>query len=132
MIRFLFDAPDASALADLRQSVGWNRMERDLRDPRLSAMRHLCAYDGETLVGYAAAVTNAVTDAYIQDVIVRPAYQHRGIGTRLMEELLSRLHAEDIYMVSVIYGEDNLRPFYERFGFHTMLCGQRELRPGRD
>ena len=25
-----------------------------------------------------------------------------------------------------------LRPFYERFGFFTMLCGQREMRPGHD
>lgn len=132
MIRYVFDAPDASALADLRQSVGWNRMERDLRDPRLSAMRHLCAYDGETLIGYAASVTNGVTDAYIQDVIIRPAYQHQGIGTQLMHRMLAQLEAEDIYMVSVIYGEDTLRPFYERFGFHTMLCGQREMRPGRD
>ena len=35
-------------------------------------------------------------------------------------------------VVSAIYGEQALRPFYERFGFHTMLCGQREMRPGRD
>lgn len=132
MIRYVFEAPDAVILADLRQSVGWNRMERDLRDPRLSAMHHLCAYDGETLVGYAATVTNAVTDAYIQDVIVRPAYQHRGIGTQLMSRMLSQLEAEGIYMVSVIYGEEALRPFYERFGFTTMLCGQREMRPERD
>lgn len=132
MIRYVFETPDAAILADLRQSVGWNRMERDLRDPRLSAMHHLCAYDDETLVGYATAVTNGVTDAYIQDVIVRPACQHHGIGTRLMEQLLSQLQAEGIYMVSVIYGEEALRPFYERFGFTTMLCGQQELRPGRD
>lgn len=132
MIHFASDAPDASALADLRQSVGWNRMERDLRDPRLSAMRHLCAYDGDCLVGYAAAVTNGVTDAYIQDVIVHPAYQHRGIGTQLMTRMLTQLEAEGIYMVSVIYGEEALRAFYERFGFATLLCGQREMRPGRN
>lgn len=132
MIHFVFDAPDAAALADLRQSVSWNRMERDLHDMRMSAMRQLCAYDGECLVGYAAAVTNGVTDAYIQDVIVRPAYQHRGIGAQLMTHMLAQLEAEDIYMISVIYGEEALRPFYERFGFTTMLCGQREMRPGRD
>ena len=49
-----------------------------------------------------------------------------------MEKLLSRLEEDGIYMVSVIYGEEVLRPFYERFGFYTMLCGQREMRPGRD
>ena len=133
MIRYEFDAPvSPAALADLRQVVGWNRMQRDLSDPRLRNAFHLCAFDGERLVGYAAVVGNGVTDAYIQDMMVHPAYQHQGIGTQLMERVLARLAAEGVYMVSVIYGEEILRPFYERFGFSTMLCGQREMRPGRD
>lgn len=133
MMRYEFDAPVSPAtLADLRASVGWNRMERDLADPRLRNAFHLCAFDGERLVGYAAVVGNGVTDAYIQDVMVRPDHQHQGIGTQLMERALSRLEADGVYMVSVIYGEEALRPFYEKFGFTTMRCGQREMRPGRD
>ena len=133
MIRYEFDASVSPAvLADLRQAVGWNRMERDLSDPRLTRRLHLCAFDGERLVGFADVVTNGVTDAYIQDVMVHPDYQRQGVGTQLMQRILARLEAGGVYMVSVIYGEEALRPFYERFGFTTMLCGQRELRPGRD
>lgn len=133
MIRCEFNTPvSPAALADLRASVGWNRMKRDLADPRLHNAFHLCAFDGERLVGYAAVVGNGVTDAYIQDVMVHPAYQHQGIGTQLMERALARLEAEGVYMVSVIYGDEILRPFYEKFGFTTMRCGQREMRPGRD
>jgi len=133
MIHYEFDAPVSPAdIADLRQSVGWNRMHRDLADLRLHNTIQLCAFAENRLIGYAAAVSNGVTDAYIQDVMVHPDFQHQGIGTELMKLLLARLEAEDIYMVSVIYGDEALRPFYERFGFCTMLCGQRELRPGRD
>ena len=133
MIRYEFDAPvSPAALADLRESVGWNRMEHDLSDPRLCNAFHLCAFDGTRLIGYAAVVSNGVTDAYIQDVMVHPDHQRQGIGTQLMERVLSRLKQEGVYMVSVIYGGEALRPFYERFGFGTMLCGQREMRPGRD
>ena len=133
MIRYEFDAAVSPAdIADLRQAVGWNRMERDLSDPRLTTTLHLCAYDENHLIGYAQVISNHVTDAYIQDVMVHPDYQRQGIGTQLMEKLLSRLEEDGIYMVSVIYGEEVLRPFYERFGFYTMLCGQREMRPGRD
>lgn len=133
MIRYEFDATVSPAdIADLRQAVGWNRMERDLSDPRLTTTLHLCAYDENHLIGYAQVISNHVTDAYIQDVMVHPDYQRQGIGTQLMEKLLSRLEEDGIYMVSVIYGEEVLRPFYERFGFYTMLCGQREMRPGRD
>lgn len=133
MIRYEFDAPvSPAALADLRQAVGWNRMERDLADPRLRNAFHLCAFDGDRLVGYAAVASNGVTDAYIQDVMVHPDCQGQGVGTQLMERILLRLKAEGIYMVSVIYGDHSLQAFYEKFGFTTMLCGQQELRPGRD
>lgn len=133
MIRYEFDVPvSPAALADLREAVGWNRMMHDLADPRLHNTFHLCAFDGERLIGYAAVVSNGVTDAYIQDVMVHPDCQRQGVGTQLMERVLARLEAEGVYMVSVIYGEEALRPFYEKFGFFTMLCGQREMRPGRE
>lgn len=132
-MRYEFDAPvSAAALADLREAVGWNRMERDLSDPRLHNAFHLCAFDGEQLVGYVAVVSNGVTDAYIQDLIVRPDYQRHGVGHQLMQQTLARLRADGVYMVSIIYGEAELQTYYEDFGFTTMLCGQMELRPGRD
>lgn len=132
-MRYEFDAPiAASVLADLREAVGWNRMEPDLTDPRLQNAFHLCAFDGERPVGYVEVVSNGVTDAYIQDLIVHPDYQRRGIGRQLMQRTIDRLRANGIYMVSVIYGEAELQRYYEEFGFTTMLCGQMELRPGRD
>ena len=133
MIRYEFDAPvSPAALADLRASVGWNRMERDMADPRLTCYLHLCAFDDDRLIGYAEAVSNGVTDAYIQDVMVHPDYQGQGIGTQLMLRMLAHLEQQGVYMVSVIYGDAALQRYYEGFGFTTMLCGQRELRPGRD
>ena len=133
MIHYEFDTPVSPAeLADLRQAVGWNRMERDLADPRLRNAFHLCALADGRLIGYAAVVSNGVTDAYIQDVMVHPDCQRQGVGTQLMERVLLRLKAEGVYMVSVLYGEAELQPVYEKFGFFTMLCGQREMRPGRD
>lgn len=132
-MHYEFDAPvSAAALADLRESVGWNRMEQDLADERLHNAFHLCCFDGEHLVGYVAVVSNGVTDAYIQDVMVHPDYQRQGIGQHLMQRTLDRLRADGIYMVSVIYGDAALQRYYEDFGFSTMRCGQMELRPGRD
>ena len=104
MIRYEFDAAVSPAdIADLRQAVGWNRMERDLSDPRLTTTLQLCAFEENHLIGYAQVISNHVTDAYIQDVMVHPDYQRQGIGTQLMEKLLSRL-AED-----GIYGQRHLR-----------------------
>lgn len=132
-MRYEFDAPiSAVTLAELRQSIGWNRMEQDLADERLHNAFHLCCFDGDRLVGYVAVISNGVTDAYIQDLMVHPDYQQKGIGRQLMQRALDRLRADGIYMVSVIYGEATLQRYYEGFGFTTMLCGQMELRPERD
>lgn len=119
----------AESIAVLRRSVGWGGMEAELKDPALRDYLRIACYDGEKLAGFLAVVSNGVTDAYIQDVMVHPDYQGKGIGTELMNRAVARLKADRIYMVSVIYGEESLRPFYEKFGFRTMLCGQMETRP---
>ncbi len=130
MLRYVLnpDAPPES-IAALRRSVGWGGMEAELKDPALRDYLRIACYDGERLAGFLAVVSNGVTDAYIQDVMVHPDYQGRGIGTELMNRAVSRLKDSRIYMISVIYGEESLRPFYEKFGFYTMLCGQMETRP---
>lgn len=122
------DVPPAS-IAALRRWVGWGGMETELKDPALRDYLRIACFDGETLVGFLAVVSNGVTDAYIQDVMVHPDYQGKGMGTELMSRAIGHLKANHIYMISVIYGEEALRPFYEKFGFTTMLCGQLETRP---
>lgn len=118
----------AGSIAELRQAVGWNRMEEHLANPAISNLFEIGCYDGERLIGYLCVVSNRVTDAYIQDVMVQPEYQGQGIGTHLMEMAITEIKRMGVYMISVIYGEEKLRTFYERFGFSTMLCGQLECR----
>lgn len=120
------EAISALEIADLRQSVGWNRMECELASDKLQEFLRIACYDNLQLIGYVSVVSNGVLDAYIQDLIVRPDYQNSGIGTELMNKAINYLKEKKIYMISVIYGEKELRSFYEKFGFHTMLCGQME------
>ncbi len=116
----------AHDIANLRESVGWNRMESCYEDPLMVSFYHIAVYDNELLVGYVDCASNGVTDAYIQDLVVHPDYQNRGIGTELMNRMISYLKTKGIYMISVIY-DDSLSPFYNRFGFAEMRCGQMEM-----
>ena len=113
------------ALADLRESVGWHRMEREYGNPSISSYYHIAVYEDEKLIGYIDSVSNGVTDAYIQDLMVCPDHQGKGIGTELMNKMIRYLKEKHICMISVIY-EEGLEPFYERFGFYHMMCGQME------
>lgn len=115
----------AKALAELREAVGWNRMEKEYNDPLITSYYHIAVYEGDKLIGYIDSVSNGVTDAYIQDLMVCPDHQGKGIGTDLMNKMIEYLTGKHIYMISVVYDEC-LKPFYERFGFYNMLCGQME------
>ena len=125
MIYVCNEAVSVKELADLRESIGWNRMENEYKNPLLTSYYHIAVYEKEVLIGYIDCVSNGVTDAYIQDLMVHPDYQGRGIGTDLMKKMINYLKQKHIYMISVVF-EENLKPFYEKFGFFNMLCGQME------
>ncbi len=77
----------------------------------------LGVWDGEKLVGFARAITDDLTRAYVEDVIVDSAYRGGGIGAELMRRLLQRLaHVEAI----TLNCHDHLIPFYERLGFERV------------
>ena len=42
-----------------------------------------------------------------------------------MRRMIAYLKEQRIYMISVLF-EEELRPYYERFGFRTILSGQME------
>lgn len=113
----------AKLIANLRHSVGWNGMEACYKNELFTSYYHIAVYDDDRLIAYIDTVSNKVTDAYIQDLMVHPDYQNTGIGTELMNKTIAHLKEKKIYMISVVF-EKALSPFYKRFGFFDMLCGQ--------
>jgi ribosomal protein S18 acetylase RimI-like enzyme len=45
-------------------------------------------YDGDRQIGFARAVSDGVTVAYLADVYVLPAYRGRGLGLSLVREIV--------------------------------------------
>ncbi|WLT31052.1 GNAT family N-acetyltransferase [Geothrix sp. PMB-07] len=45
----------------------------------------ISAYDGERLVGLLRGWTDFAFDGYVCDLAIHPAYQHRGVGRRLLD-----------------------------------------------
>ena len=113
----------ANDISNLREAVGWNRLEGCYQNPRMTSFCHIAAYEKDQLVGFVDSVSNGVTDAYIQDLMVHPDFQGKGIGTELMNRMIALLKEKQIFMISVIY-EESLKEFYRRFGFYEMLSGQ--------
>lgn len=110
-------------IADLRKSVGWNKMTGYYEYSLQNSYFYICCFDNKELISFLDVVSNAATDAYIQDVIVKPSYQGKGIGTHLMEMAIKKLKDDNIYAISVLF-EERLLIFYKKFGFNIMMAGQ--------
>jgi predicted N-acetyltransferase YhbS len=76
----------ASTLAERRPTSDPERLERMLRHADLI----VTARDGERLVGVSRAITDFAYCCYLSDLAVDVAYQHQGVGKRLIDETRAR------------------------------------------
>ena len=90
------------------------------------AMKHtlfrISVWDGDKIVAMARMNGDIGLDYYIKDVVVRPEYQHKGIGRMMINELLKFINDNGIkgteIFVELCAVPDKI-PFYEKFGFEA-------------
>lgn len=72
------------------------------------------AWDGEKLVGFICAMDDGIMTAYVHYLLIRPEYQHMGIGKKLVE-MMKEAYRDYLRVVIVAYNEE--LGFYESCGF---------------
>ncbi len=113
----------------LYTSVGWTAYTDQpdaLQKGFANSMLTLAAYDGERLVGIIRTIGDGHTIVFVQDILVFPEYQRKGIGTALLQAILDRYsHVRQIELAT-----DNTEKtiaFYKSMGFREMsefgCCG---------
>ena len=70
------------------------------------------------VVGFITALSDGVLTAYISHLEVLPAWQGRGIGSRLLDRMLARL--DRLYGVDLLC-DPPLQPFYARHGMRPSV-----------
>ncbi len=71
------------------------------------------------LIGMGRALSDGVSDAYIQDVVVFRSFRGKGVGKKLIQTLVKGLQANKIDWIGLI-GEPGTAPFYEPLGFSIL------------
>lgn len=108
-----------SEILSLYQSVGWTNYTDNpdmLKNAYANSLKILGAYADEQLLGIIRVVGDGCSIVFIQDILVFPEYQHRGIGTALISKILSLY--QTVYQKSLL--TDNTEKtihFYQSVGF---------------
>lgn len=116
-------------ILELYDSVGWTAYTSDpamLEAGLLHSLQILMAYEGSDLVGLIRVVGDGQTIVYIQDILVKPEYQRRGIGTALMRRILQQFsHVRQIFLTTD--DTQKTKAFYRSLGFAPLerigCCG---------
>jgi ribosomal protein S18 acetylase RimI-like enzyme len=108
---------DLSALRSLFRAAGLGRRFLDSTEltERMIAgsTETVSAWDGDRLVGFGRIISDEATNGYISTVAVAPKWQDRGLGTRLMNELMAGRDALRL----TLDAREGAEQFYERLGF---------------
>lgn len=121
-IRFLQTAP-LEALVHLYRGAGWWEDEQTdpgfLYDLVKGSALFAGAYENGELVGMGRALSDSVSDAYIQDVTVLKSHRGRGIGEKIILALIRGLRDKGVDWIGLI-AEPGTFAFYQKFGFYKM------------
>ena len=116
-------------ILSLYNSVGWSaytKQPETLRKGFENSLFTLAAYEDGQLLGIIRTVGDGHTIVFIQDLLVFPHHQRKGIGTKLIQAILDRYrHVRQIQLAT-----DNTPKtlaFYRSLGFREMseigCCG---------
>lgn len=113
----------------LYKAVGWTNYTQNpqmLQQAFAHSLKIWAAFDGETLAGLIRVVGDGASIIYIQDLLVRPEYQRKGIGTALMKKILDEYAG--VYQKCLAADDtEKTAAFYRSLGFEQLddwgCCG---------
>jgi len=132
MIQYIEHTPTAKEFNYMTNSVGWGTRDAFVVEEALKhTLYSLCVYDGANLIGYGRMIGDKTIFLYIQDVMVIPKYQNKGIGTEIVNCLLKQVKEYkkmNPHIRTYLGASKGKESFYEQFGF--IVRANEELGPG--
>lgn len=111
--------PSLKQIMELYEDVGWSAYTKDplrLEKAFDNSLSVLSAWSDDELMGLIRVVGDGLTIVYIQDLLVKTAYQNKGIGKELLTMILAKY--EDVRQILLL--TDSAASFYESVGFKNV------------
>jgi GNAT superfamily N-acetyltransferase len=120
--------PSIDEYRDLCTAVGWAPvLNFDAAPASLArSLLGVVATQGGRTVGMGRVVGDGAIYHYVQDVVVHPDQQKRGIGHAIVGRLVAQVRARAPERAFIgVFAATGTKPFYERHGFieHEALLG---------
>ncbi len=116
---------DSSRIIHLYRAAGWWQKEEkpnDLKTVDAIIANSFCFViaksEGE-IIGMGRAISDGVSDAYIQDVTVLEEHRGQGYGKGIVRKLVKQLREQKLQWVGLI-SEPGYESFYTALGFAVM------------
>jgi GNAT superfamily N-acetyltransferase len=116
------ESPPLDVVLRLYKSAGWWEGEdRDevLEDIVRGAACFAAAYAGGEMIGMGRVLSDGVSDAYIQDLVVDPAWRKRGVGSAIVVFLRNWCVGRGFGWIGLVAMPGTV-PFYEHLGFEPL------------
>lgn len=119
----------AECLAEVREiyaACGWTNYledEETLRRALKQSLFLLGAFEDSALVGFVRCVGDGAYILYVQDLIVTPALQRKGIGRELMRQVSERFAGLRQFLLITDAEDAVSNAFYRAIGLKTTLGG---------
>lgn len=112
--------PTVAEYLRLRKSAGWWKTDEKATASALkNSLFCAVAIHHDTVAGTGRIIGDGLY-LYIQDLIVHPEFQHKGIGSSLMSELMNYLKANTEPGTFIgLMAAKGLETYYGRFGFRA-------------
>ncbi|WP_458120625.1 GNAT family N-acetyltransferase [Paenibacillus sp. Z6-24] len=102
---------------DLRQAIGWDRREQDYPVLLERCLFYAgCRSDSGELIAFGYMCGMGLQHGYLEDIIVHPGAQGKGIGRQLVQTLLEQASRQGPEIVTVTFASEH-RSFYQKCGF---------------
>ena len=113
---------NVAEILDLYASVGWTAYTDDpavLRSGFANSLLTLAAYEDAALLGLVRVVGDGHTIVFVQDLLVRPPFQRRDIGSALLRAILDR--SADVRQIELVTDDaPETTAFYRSMGFREL------------
>jgi ribosomal protein S18 acetylase RimI-like enzyme len=92
--------------------------QREIQAKDMAEAPHEIVEEDEIAVGCIAVSTHADHD-FLEDILIAPAHRNRGLGTRLMREVMATASARGVPLRLSVLDGNPVRSLYERLGFRV-------------